>query len=515
MALDDVFTNQQSLSDYISNRDRFKFEKSLAKQAQFLQAAQIQPLIAQLSSLGANATMSLESLEASLGFKLDDIEGVIKDFRNDLIVLMGDVIWKLEVQSETLTSILATLQAPLDTAAKELRARAVDAYNNGWYEEALNDFLESERKNYQDFLVCRYIANIFFYHLNDPAKALDYFRKAAKYAEPRNASLSAEANYFAGVAAGVLHDFRPGLEHLKNAIRLNPSFPEASFEAAGFAAMLGQVKEMEDYLQQAIRGNAGNFERVKENCMFDEIRTPVNQLLQQLSSESHEEAAASLREFDRIVETVKKSGSDQLENYLQTLELLRKTTNQSGYITDRDLIYTVSELRKRCFRDAKDAVRAKIKENETRCEDLEKSHKSKVMTIRWTLEKHLYDRSSLKSRFKDWDAGCATYILLWIAWVFVLFVLLDAKRWKATLIVLFVVFGVPCLIPPIVNGIRYYAEVVVPRKELERKIVTERLRVRALEDAAELEAKETKRMLQSECLVLQSLLAKCESHEHL
>ena len=90
---------------------------------------------------------------------------------------MGDAIWKLEAQSSMLASILPPLQSPLDTQAKELRHRAEDAYWNGWYVEALADFLESEKRNYQDFTVHRSIGNIYLYHLIDLPKALDIFKK--------------------------------------------------------------------------------------------------------------------------------------------------------------------------------------------------------------------------------------------------------------------------------------------------------------------------------------------------
>ena len=63
-------------------------------------------------------------------------EGIDR-LRADFHILMGEVIWKLDIQQATLTSILDAIRAPLDTAAKELRLRAEDAYRNGWHEEAL------------------------------------------------------------------------------------------------------------------------------------------------------------------------------------------------------------------------------------------------------------------------------------------------------------------------------------------------------------------------------------------
>jgi tetratricopeptide (TPR) repeat protein len=120
------------------------------------------------------------------------------------------------------------LQAPLDTAAKELRNRAVYAYQNGWYAEALADFIEAESKNYQDFAVHRSIANIYLYHEVDLPKALEYFGKAAKYARPKDNRQAAEAEYFAGIVCGILHKVGDAIEHMEAAIQLNPNLYDAS-----------------------------------------------------------------------------------------------------------------------------------------------------------------------------------------------------------------------------------------------------------------------------------------------
>lgn len=59
---------------------------------------------------------------------------------------ISEVVWQIEQNRAVLQNILNVLMAPLDTQAKELKRRAEDAYANGWFEEALEDFLESEKK---------------------------------------------------------------------------------------------------------------------------------------------------------------------------------------------------------------------------------------------------------------------------------------------------------------------------------------------------------------------------------
>ncbi len=82
----------------------------------------------------------------SVSYGLDRVKGGIQALRSDFNWAMGAVLWKLEMQQATLNNILATLQAPLDTQAKELRQRAEYAYLQGWYDEALTDFLDRSKR---------------------------------------------------------------------------------------------------------------------------------------------------------------------------------------------------------------------------------------------------------------------------------------------------------------------------------------------------------------------------------
>ncbi len=97
-----------------------------------------------------------------------------------------EVCYKLDLQNETLKAIKEILEKPLDTQAKELRKRAEFAYLNGWIDEAEVDLLESEKKNYQDFIALHILGNIYYHHKKNQQKALEYFQKAAKYAAPQS-----------------------------------------------------------------------------------------------------------------------------------------------------------------------------------------------------------------------------------------------------------------------------------------------------------------------------------------
>jgi len=303
----DVVTGYQTWSDYISSQQQVQgFDKALQKQTKVLSVAlknqkTRQTVVEQgLGALGSELSHGIADLAGNIQFSVDRLAGGIDHLAADFNLLMGDVIWKLEAQSATLASILKTLQAPLDTQAKELRRRAEDAYGNGWYEEALNDFLESERKNYQDFAVHRSIGNIYLYHLIDVSKALEYFLKASKYSRPRDARQAAEAEYFIAIAYSIQRDFKSALVHMQEASELNPKFFDAFYMRAGFAALVGDSFGTTRSLETAIRGDARYHERAKFDPIFDNQRYYVDRLLDGLMKEVTEEAENAKRSIETM-----------------------------------------------------------------------------------------------------------------------------------------------------------------------------------------------------------------------
>ena len=67
-------------------------------------------------------------------------------------------------------------------------------YRDGFYEEAEKSLLESEQKDCRDFRVHRTLATIYLNHLNNQPRSLEYYRKAAKFAKPRDIKQSAECH---------------------------------------------------------------------------------------------------------------------------------------------------------------------------------------------------------------------------------------------------------------------------------------------------------------------------------
>src|SRR5262249_22256456 len=298
MGLLDVYQGRQMWTDFISGQSSFAALEGLSPRRTgdassgdklgtlSLGVTARDHHVAVESGLGA---LDLERLRRAgarvfrLGLGMEKLAGGLERLKADFNLLLGDIVWRLEMQQETLTNVLEEIRlAEFEREARAYRTRAERAYLNGWYEEALGDFLEAEKRNYPDYTVHRSIAQIYLYHIIDLPKALEYFLKAAKYARPSDQKQAAEAHYFAGIVCVVERQLEPALDHLRQATELNPELAEAHFERSRVASLMGDGEHVAASLAEAIEGDARYYERAKSDATFDPIRRQVQALLDQL-----------------------------------------------------------------------------------------------------------------------------------------------------------------------------------------------------------------------------------------
>jgi WD40 repeat protein len=299
MGLAAVYLGHQSWSDYINARERLDaFEKAIELQAANLDNSAASAGTMRVALRKSDYHIALESGIGALGSTENDdaveplcsielafqkLAGGLDQLNADFNFLLGDVIWKLEMHGETLSNLLHEIRlAEFEREARAYRSRAEKAYLNGWYEEALADFLEAEKRNYPDFGVLRSIANICLYHLVNLTSSLEYFRKAAKYSRPSDVRQAAEAHYFAGVVCAIQKQFKEGLDHLSEAIELNPELFEAHYQRACLSAMLNNASDAVASLETAIKGDPRYYERARADQVFDGVRSDVQALLDRL-----------------------------------------------------------------------------------------------------------------------------------------------------------------------------------------------------------------------------------------
>ncbi len=267
----------------------------------------------------------------------------------DFHPLFGDVMWKAEMRSPALASRLRDARQPeFEREARAFRQRAETAYLNGWYDEALNDYLEAEKRNYPDFAVLRSVACISLYHRFDAARALDYFAKAARYARAFDARQAAEAHYFAAAVEAIARRFTEARQHLAEAVALNPRLGEAHYQRACLAAMAGDADDAARSLDAAIKSDARYFERAKSEAAFDDVRAEVRLLLAQLMEPVAEKIAAMQRDAELLKRyVVVKPDPQQIVSVFESVEaqLESATSYRAGLQLVEHLAEMQQELR--------------------------------------------------------------------------------------------------------------------------------------------------------------------------
>ncbi len=164
MGFGKVLLGMQEWSDYSTGKDIVKgFDRVIQKRSADMtlqirtnQHEQQLALQSGLGALGENVSHGISLLTNSIEIKLNKFREGIDKLNADFNLLMGDVIWKLQMQQETLNDILQEIRiAEFEREARAYRIRGEDSYFNGWYDKALEDFLDAETRNYKDFAVLR------------------------------------------------------------------------------------------------------------------------------------------------------------------------------------------------------------------------------------------------------------------------------------------------------------------------------------------------------------------------
>ena len=297
---------------------------------------------AQLASTSA-VIVSHDRIEEgidSLAYAVQDVEQGICGLKAAFEWGISEVVWQIELSRKVLTNILQVLMAPLDTQAKELRKRAEEAYANGWIEDALEDFLESEKKNKYDFSIHISIGTIFLFQKKDREKALEYFDKAVKYARPKSPYHTSFALLYRALIKRELGLIEEAERCTAEAVELSPDFAEALYQNAQYNALLINVRESIDNLEKAIKLDSNYCLKASNDRSFDTIRNDVDKLFERLRDEKREWV---------------KGKHDQIKNKHNTfLSLIEKIYN--------DVSIDVKDFE---FKDCEDKIQTQIERMET------------------------------------------------------------------------------------------------------------------------------------------------------
>lgn len=281
----------------------------------------------------------------------------IENMRADFNWAIGELCSIAELQQKSLQTILTTLQSPLNNQARELRQRAEFAYMNGWYEDALSDFLQAEQHNYQDFAVHQAIGNIYLYHRRPPElnHARDYFLNAAKYATPHSSRYAAISYMFAGFTSYLLGEDESSIEYSSKACKLYPRLTEAFFNCAKFAAAAGRVDVAIQNLEQAIKTDSRYLSKAQDDQDFLLIDPSFTEFVTQLRDETKTNVTKGIQELENQLigyYFLDEDAETEIQASLQKAKiLLQKNSYVDNLQAEKQVEITRNLLMKRKYSD--------------------------------------------------------------------------------------------------------------------------------------------------------------------
>jgi tetratricopeptide (TPR) repeat protein len=262
---------------------------------------------------------------------IDRVAGGLDDLAAMFEWGFSELVWQLEEQKEILKDILRVLQAPLDTQAKELKKRAEYALRNGWFDDALEDFLESEKKNRYDFTIHQNLGNIYFFEKKNPKKALEYYEKAAKYAAPKSPYHASIALLHVGLIRYLQGNFQKAYEATLKALELSPQLYEAHYQHAQYCANLGKYAEAVEHLKIAIKGDRYYCVKADSEKDFDVMKDHLVSLFKELKEEACDWAE---RDIERAKELIKDAEFYGVPN--ESIAVAKNKLNEADVLFKRD-----------------------------------------------------------------------------------------------------------------------------------------------------------------------------------
>jgi tetratricopeptide (TPR) repeat protein len=354
-----IYLGHTTWSELLGNRHAIAtFERALAEGASHDQSTSVTANALRIELDERDHQLAIEAgLGAMLAFTepltaarrtfeipLTHFAGGLDRLNADFHPLLGDCMWKAEMREAALVNSLREIRlAEFEREARAYRQRAETAYLNGWYDEALNDYLEAEKRNYPDFAVLRSIASISLYHRPDLPRAFDYFTKAARYARACDVRQAAEAHYFAAMIRAIERRFDAARSLLAEAAALNPRLGEAQYQRACLAALASDASGAAQALEAAIKIDARYFERAKNEAAFDNVRAEVRLLLAQFMEPVAEQIAVVKRDTELLKRyVVVKPDRQQITSMFESVEA--QLESATSYRAGMQLVEHLAEM---------------------------------------------------------------------------------------------------------------------------------------------------------------------------
>jgi tetratricopeptide (TPR) repeat protein len=309
---------------------------------------------------------------------------------------ISEVVWQIEQNREVLKSILEILMAPLDTQAKERRKRAEEAYSNNWIDDAEEEFLEAEKLNKFDFSIHISLGLIYLFKKIDKEKALSYFDKAIKYAQPKSAYYTSYALLHKSLIKFDIGDINAAEQGTSDAIDLSPDFTGALYQNAQYNAQLKNIDKSISNLEKAIRKDKYYCLKANSDSLFEPIREKVNSLFDRLKDEEKQKALISYDDISNkhnkaytIINDLSKESFTDISSLVteakhidQQIREVKKRINRNSYYDFLDIKNSftpqLENSQRKVLSDLKQKVKSFVAGCEVSIKSARSNHKNKI-----------------------------------------------------------------------------------------------------------------------------------------
>ncbi|MDP3104366.1 MAG: CDC27 family protein [Candidatus Methanoperedens sp.] len=334
-----------------------------------------------------------------INFGIDRLSDGLESLASAFDWGFSELVWQIEQQRKELTNILKVLEAPLDTQAKELKKRAEDAYKNKWIDDALEDFLESEKKNRYDFTVHQYLGNIYFFEKKAPEIALKYYEKAAKYAEPKSLYYTSYALIHIALIYYLEKDFKKAYDATSKAIELSPDFYEAHYQHAKYCANLNKYDEAIEHLDKAQIGDRYYCVKADSEKDFQVMKKQLLSFFESLRVIAQKEAEIELNQAQELVQSAGAQDSDEYAP--DSFELAKNKLKEAKTFFGRKSYFDYLDAEWKAKESQKDALVSSIKSLSTQINETNKVY-----------GKESYDDQRMKKSIDEWNIWISLAVLI-------------------------------------------------------------------------------------------------------
>lgn len=200
---------------------------------------------------------------------------------------ISDVVWQLELNRDSLKSILENLYKGTDKDTKEYMKNAQKAYVKGNVDSALEHFLKLIKRNKNDFTAHISLGIIYLMKKMDKEKALAYFDNAINYARKHSIYYTSYALLYKALVKRDLGNIEEAVHLSEEARKLSTDLIEASYQNALYHALLNNPDKSIPLLKKAIKGDIIYCLKIANEKDFDGIRSQITEMFDEIRKEEN------------------------------------------------------------------------------------------------------------------------------------------------------------------------------------------------------------------------------------